>query len=90
MSKINNSKAWNLFCKRNKVTYIFNLFCNRSISSTVTIFVSDTNNQCPQFTKDAYFGEISASDVYALEVGTLKQLLLVANDNDTVSINLSI
>ncbi|XP_072050358.1 cadherin EGF LAG seven-pass G-type receptor 2-like [Amphiura filiformis] len=56
----------------------------RSVSTVVTIFVNDTNNQCPEFSKEAYFGEISASDLYAVESGTLTQLLIIATDNDTI------
>ncbi|XP_072050322.1 protocadherin-15-like [Amphiura filiformis] len=54
----------------------------RTRHTVVTISVTDTNNQCPEFTKKNYTGEISASDLYAVELGTLTQLFIVAIDTD--------
>ncbi|XP_072039293.1 cadherin EGF LAG seven-pass G-type receptor 2-like [Amphiura filiformis] len=58
----------------------------KSASTTVTVTITDDNDECPYFLVQTYDGEISLEDMYVFEVGTSNRLVLVAEDPDSTFI----
>ena len=59
---------------------------HRSTSTSVTIYISDINDNCPEFLSPpaTYYGELSSQDVYVVDPTTSKRLMLIAQDPDQV------
>ena len=58
----------------------------RSATTTVFVYLNDTNDECPYFRASSYNGRITPQDLYVVTgSGGTERLVIDVLDNDTVS-----